>query len=150
MPANLSFLRRRHASMSRYYSRRDFLRNTALTGIGVWLGAEARAQNQPKSANEKINFACIGVGGKGDSDSNDAAQFGNIVAICDVDETTLAKKAQQFPNAKQYTDYRKMFDEMGKQIDAVTVSIPDHQHAPATAMALHLGKHAYTQKPLAH
>jgi predicted dehydrogenase len=136
--------------MSRQQSRRDFLRTVALTGIGVWVGTEVRAQNNPKSPNDKINFACIGVGGKGDSDSNDAANFGNIVAICDVDEDTLNRKAQKFPDAKKYTDYRKMFDEMGKQIDACTVSIPDHSHAPATAMALHLGKACYTQKPMAH
>jgi predicted dehydrogenase len=144
--------------MSDQQSRRDFLRNAALTGMGVWVGVSARAQDNPKSANEKLNFACIGVGGKGDSDSWDASRFGNIVAICDVDENALNNKANQkddkgntpFAKAKRYRDYRKMFDEMGKQIDAVTVSIPDHSHAPATAIALHLGKAAYTQKPLSH
>lgn len=131
-------------------NRREFLCAAALTGVGVWIGCETQAQQNPKSPNDKINFACIGVGGKGDSDSNDAARFGNIVAICDVDENILNRKGQQYPNAKKYTDYRKMFEEMGKEIDAVTVSIPDHSHGPATALALHHGKHAYTQKPLAH
>src|SRR5579872_5844257 len=115
--------------MSDQQSRRDFLRNAALTGMGVWIGTEVRAQNNPKSPNDKINFACIGVGGKGDSDSRDAANFGNIVAICDVDDEQLNRKAKEFPQAKKYNDYRRMFDEMGKQIDAVTVSIPDHSHA---------------------
>jgi predicted dehydrogenase len=136
--------------MSMQHSRRDFLRTAAVTGFGVWIGTEAGAQDNPKSPNDKLNFACIGVGGKGDSDSSDAARFGNIVAICDVDEGTLAKKGEQFPGAKKYTDDRRMFDEMGKQFDAVTVSIPDHNHAPATALALHMGKPSYTQKPLAH
>ena len=140
--------------MSRQQSRRDFLRNAAtMTGIGVWAAAEARAAarlNNPKSPNDQISFACIGVGGKGDSDTDDAARFGNIVALCDVDEETLNKKALKYPNAKLYRDYRKMYDEMEKQIDAVTVSTPDHSHGPATAMALHRGKAAYTQKPLAH
>ncbi len=136
--------------MSMLNSRREFLRTAAVTGFGVWIGTEARAQDNPKSPNDKLNFACIGVGGKGDSDSTDASQFGNVVAICDVDQNTLDRKGQQFPNAKRYSDYRKMYDEMGKQIDVVTVSIPDHSHAPATAMALHMGKAAYTQKPLAH
>ena len=131
-------------------SRRDFLRGAAATGFGVWIGTEARAQGSPKSPNDKLSFACIGVGGKGDSDSTDAGRFSNVVAICDVDENTLNKKAQEFPGAKKYSDYRKMFDEMGKQIDGVTVSIPDHSHAPATALALHMGKACYTQKPLAH
>ena len=131
-------------------SRRDFLRAATLTGFGVWIGVDARSQTNPKSPNEKINFACIGVGGKGDSDSEDASQFGNIVALCDVDADALIKKALQFPKAKKYADYRKMFDEMGREIDACTVSTPDHSHGPATALALHLGKHVYTQKPLAH
>lgn len=100
-------------------------------------------------ANERINIACIGVGGKGDSDSNDAARCGgNIVAICDVDRTTLAKKAKQFPKAKQYTDYRKLLDEMAREIDAVTVSTPDHNHGVAAIRAMKLGKHCFCQKPL--
>ncbi len=100
-------------------------------------------------ANERLNIACIGVGGKGDSDSSDAARCGgNIVAICDVDRNTLAKKAKQFPQAKQFTDYRKLLDEMEKQIDAVTVSTPDHNHGVATIRALKMGKHAFVQKPL--
>ena len=136
--------------MSTGQSRRDFLRTATATGFGVWIGTEARAQDNPKSPNDKLSFACIGVGGKGDSDSSDAARFGDIVAICDVDENTLNRKGKQFPGAKKYSDWRKMYDEMGKQIDAVTVSIPDHSHGPATAMALHMGKAAYTQKPLAH
>jgi predicted dehydrogenase len=100
-------------------------------------------------ANDRINIACIGVGGKGDSDSNDAARCGgNIVAICDVDRTTLAKKAKQFPKAKQYTDYRKLLDEMAREIDAVTVSTPDHNHGVAAIRAMKLGKHCFCQKPL--
>jgi len=100
-------------------------------------------------ANERINIACIGVGGKGDSDSSDAARCGgNIVAICDVDRNTLAKKAKQFPQARQYTDFRKLLDEMGRDIDAVTVSTPDHTHGVATIRALKMGKHAFVQKPL--
>ena len=136
-------------------SRRDFLRTVAtVTGIGVLASSEARAAAarlaNPKSPNDQISFACIGVGGKGDSDTDDAARFGNIVALCDVDEVALNKKALKYPNAKLYRDYRKMYDEMEKQIDAVTVSVPDHSHGPATAIALHMHKAAYTQKPLAH
>jgi len=132
------------------HSRREFIRAAAATGFGVWVGASSQAQDKPKSPNDQLSFACIGVGGKGDSDSTDAGRFSNVVAICDVDENTLNRKAKEFPNAKKYRDYRKMFDEMGKQIDGVTVSIPDHSHGPATALALHLGKACYTQKPLAH
>ena len=136
--------------MSSQGNRREFLKTAAGTAFGVWAGTTAKAQDKPKSANDQLSFACIGVGGKGDSDSSDAARFSNIVAICDVDENTLNRKGEKYPNAKKYRDYRKMYDEMGKQIDGVTVSIPDHSHGPATALALHMGKAAYTQKPMAH
>jgi hypothetical protein len=128
-------------------SRRQFLsRTTAAVGTAAIVFPYV---GQVLGANEKINVACIGVGGKGDSDSNDAARCGgNIVAICDVDKTTLARKAQQFPGAKQYQDYRKLLDEMGKEIDAVTVSTPDHNHGVASIRAMRLGKHCFTQKPL--
>ena len=100
-------------------------------------------------ANERSNVACIGVGGKGDSDSSDAqACGGNIVAICDVDRTTLDRKGKQFPQAKRYQDFRKLLDEMGKEIDAVTVSTPDHTHGVAAIRAMKMGKHCFCQKPL--
>jgi predicted dehydrogenase len=100
-------------------------------------------------ANDRINVACIGVGGKGESDSSDAKKCGgNIVAICDVDKNTLAKKAKEFPDAKQYQDYRKLLEEMGKDIDAVTVSTPDHNHGIASIRAMKMGKHCFCQKPL--
>jgi len=128
-------------------TRRQFLNRTS-----VAVGSAAFAfpyVGQVLGANERINIACIGVGGKGDSDSSDAARCGgNIVAICDVDKNTLAKKARQFANAKQYQDYRKLLDEMGKDIDAVTVSTPDHNHGVAAIRAMKLGKHCFCQKPL--
>ncbi|MGQ9698536.1 MAG: Gfo/Idh/MocA family protein, partial [Armatimonadota bacterium] len=133
----------------RAQTRREFLKETAFTGIAIWIGGRALAQGA-KSPNERIRFACIGVGGKGDSDMMDASRFGDIVAICDVDENTLNRAAQRFPNAKKYYDFRKMLDEMGNSIDAVTVSTPDHTHAPAAAMAMSMGKHCFCQKPLTH
>ncbi len=136
--------------MSRQNNRRDFLKTTAIAGVGFWVAGPVRADEKSKSANEQINFACIGVGGKGDSDTRDAARHGNIVALCDVDERTLDRAAQQHPKAKKYVDFRKMFDTLGKSIDAVTVSTPDHVHAVASAMAMRLGKHCFTQKPLTH
>lgn len=130
-------------------SRREFLQTTALTGVGLALADETLAL-RGTSANDTVNFACIGVGGKGDSDTADAARLGNIVAICDVDENTLAAASKKYPNAKVYTDFRKMLDEIGKSIDAVTVSTPDHVHAAAASMAMHMGKHCFCQKPLTH
>src|SRR5438067_334982 len=111
-------------------SRREFLQTAAAAGLGVWLADDAWAKPS-KSPNDQVAFACIGVGGKGDSDTADAARLGNLVAICDVDENTLAEALKKYPSAKPYTDYRKMLDEMGKSIDAVTVSTPDHHHVHA-------------------
>ena len=74
-----------------------------------------------------------------------------MVAICDVDENKLERRRPaRFPKAKRFTDFRKMLDEMGKSIDAVTVSTPDHIHAPAALMAMRMGKHCFCQKPLTH
>lgn len=127
-------------------TRRSFLNRTSIAAgatlafpyVGNVLGA-----------NDRINIACIGVGGKGDSDSSNAANCGGtIYAICDVDLNTLNKKGQQFPNARKFQDYRKMLDEVGKDIDAVTVSTPDHNHGVASIRAMKMGKHCFTQKPL--
>jgi predicted dehydrogenase len=133
--------------MSKQSSRREFLRNTAFTGIGIWVVDKSWAHGN-QTPNERVNFGCIGVGGKGDSDTADAARLGNVVAICDVDENTLSQAATKYPNAKPFRDYRKMLEVMGKQIDAVTVSTPDHHHATASSIALQMGKHCFTQKPL--
>lgn len=128
--------------------RRDFLKTSAVIGAGYWIAdAPLKAST---SANEKIRFACIGVGGKGTSDSNDCAKHGDVVGICDVDDNTNNSAAQRFPNAKKYFDFRKMLEEMKDGIDAVTVSTPDHCHAAAAAMAMKLGKHCFCQKPLTH
>jgi predicted dehydrogenase len=135
--------------MSRRTNRRDFLKQSALAGAGFWVaGGLTRADS--KSANEKINIACIGVGGKGQSDTEQAGKLGNIVALCDIDDHTLDGMAQNFPSAKKYNDFRTMLQEMGKEIDAVTVSTPDHTHAAASIMAMKMKKHVYCQKPLTH
>lgn len=135
--------------MSHNTNRRRFLQATAVAGIGFWVAGGCR-RKKSKSPNEKIAFASIGLGGKGSSDSRDAGTSGDMVAICDVDEGTLGAGEKRFPKAKPYTDYRKMLDEMGKSIDAVTVSTPDHHHAPAALMAMRMDKHCFCQKPLTH
>ncbi len=135
--------------MAQRTNRRKFLKTTAVVGAGYFAAAGLRADDS-NSPNEQVNIASIGVGGKGDSDSRDAGNHGNLVAICDIDERNLRKKGIAFPKAKQFRDYRKMLDEIGKSIDAVTVSTPDHSHAPASLMAMRMGKHCFTQKPMTH
>jgi len=130
-------------------SRRSFLKTAALVGSAVgssgFFIAESIAQETTRP-----NVACIGIGGKGNGDSSNAAEFGNIVAMCDIDNRTLEGKARdgRFQSAPKYNDYRKMLEEHEKDIDIVTISAPDHMHAAATLMAMRMGKHCYTQKPL--
>jgi predicted dehydrogenase len=134
--------------MSKLSNRRQFLRTSALTGIGFWIAAGSEAA-ESQSPNGRIAMAGIGIGGKGADDTNEAGRLGDMVAICDVDETRLNKTGEnKFPKAKRYTDFRKMFDEMGKSIDAVTVSTPDHTHATIALTAMRMGKHCYCEKPL--
>jgi predicted dehydrogenase len=130
-------------------SRRAFLRSTSLAGAGFFVGGGAGTA-WSRSANEQFNVACIGVGGKGGSDSSNAALFGNVIAICDVDRKTLASKgeAERFTAAERFTDYRELLAKHGKNIDICVVSTPDHMHAPATLDAMRLGISCYTQKPL--
>jgi predicted dehydrogenase len=128
--------------------RRDFLRN---------LGAFASVTMLPSSAwaltkNAKFRTAHIGVGGMGAADLKSIASHPmvEVTALCDVDANKLAAAQNLFPNAKVYADYRRLFDEMGKNIDAVIVSTPDHTHAPASMRAMEMGKAVYCQKPLTH
>ena len=129
--------------------RRTFVKSTAALGAGCWVlgGTTAKAS---LSANEEIRYACIGIGGKGDPDSTNAGKHGKVVGICDIDEERLNKKGEEFTDAAKYTDYRKMLDELEDNIDAVTVSTPDHTHAVCSLHAMHMGKHIYCQKPLTH
>ena len=142
--------------MSEQRSRRDFLRTAAVAGAGLWMADKSWAADTKSTriigANDRINIACIGVGGKGGSDSRNAAHFptNNIAAICDVDDNTLADAAKRWPDAKKYNDYRMLFKEMGKDVDLVVVSTPDHHHAHVAATALAMGKHCYCQKPMTH
>ncbi len=137
--------------MSAQTDRRGFLQAGAVAGIGFWVaGSSTAADKEPAAAVERLNIACIGVGGKGSSDTDNASEIGNVVALCDIDDNTLAAKSKKFPKAKTFNDFRALLEKMDKDIDAVVVSTPDHTHAPAAAMALRLRKHVYCQKPLTH
>lgn len=127
------------------HSRRQFIRYSSLAVGGTVLTGPylLRARN----LNDKVNIAQIGAGGKGSSDT-DCCSSENIVALCDVDQNTLNHRHQKYPGAKVFRDYRKMLDEIHRDIDAVIVSTPDNHHACAGIMAMKLGKHVYCQKPL--
>ncbi|MCA9126368.1 MAG: Gfo/Idh/MocA family oxidoreductase [Planctomycetales bacterium] len=134
--------------MSQRKNRRQFLGQTTALGAGVWLGTSVQSQTYA-SALQAPSAACIGVGGKGSSDTSHIAEQGvAVVGLCDVDKQSLGKKAVEFPDAQQFQDYREMLDKMGDKVDIVTVSTPDHNHACAAMMAMKLKKHVYCQKPL--
>ena len=135
--------------MSNRMNRRRMLRNTTLAGVGL-LVSGGRAGAEGQSPNEKLNVAVIACGGRGASNLAAVAKTENIVALCDADERRAAASFNKYPNVKKYFDYRKMLDEMDKQIDAVVVSTPNHVHAPASVTAMRMGKHAYCEKPLTH
>src|SRR6516162_2576735 len=151
MPSHNPSSNPRSSRMSQGSNRRQFLQTTTAAGIGFWAAGGVSAAAK---AADKIRIAGIGVGGKGHSDILQAANHGEVVAICDIDENHLEKAAKDLDKKgqkpKHYFDYRKMLDEMGKEIDAVTVSTPDHHHAPASIRAMKMGKHVYCQKPLTH
>jgi predicted dehydrogenase len=135
--------------MNRPLRRRDFMKQAGTVATGFWITGRQTGFGQERSPNAKLHVASIGVGGRGRA-SLDACNKENIVAVCDIDDKPLDKACKDFPNAKRYNDYRKMLEEIGKEIDAVTVGTPDHHHAPAAARAMALGKHAYVEKPLTH
>lgn len=132
-------------------SRRNFLRATSASVAAFTIvPRHVLAASGTTSPNEKLNIAGIGVGGMGAGDIGAVANGNNIVALTDVDTRHSADTYKRFPDARQYRDFRKMFDEMEKSIDAVVVATPDHTHAVAAMAAIKRGKHVYCEKPLAH
>ena len=135
--------------MSQRTNRRQFLQTSTVAGIGFWVAGGVQAK-ESKSPNEKIAFASIGVGGKGSSDSDDATASATWWPFATWTRTRSRPADGASPRPSDYTDFRKMLGEMGKSIDAVTVSTPDHNHAAASLMAMRMGKHCFCQKPLTH
>jgi len=137
--------------MSNRLSRRRFLQAALAAGTAVPLArtvpAFAAGAKATRSPNEKLQLACIGVGGRGHDNLMGVASE-NIVALCDIDAARLAKAAGEFPNAKTYDDYRRVFDH--DNLDGVVVSTPDHMHAIPVAEALRRGLPVYCEKPLTH
>lgn len=138
-------------------TRREFLKTALLASAGLALGGgnvlNAASYKRVSGSSRKINLACIGIGNRGEqiiSDLN-ATGLANIVALCDVDmgaRQTL-RVMGKYPDAKQFKDFREMFDKMGNQIEAVSIAVPDHSHFPIAMTAMALGKHVYVEKPMA-
>lgn len=134
--------------MSNRKTRRQFIGQSGAVGAGVWLGTSV-AKPTYASPLQSLSAACIGIGGKGSSDTSHIAEQGVAIAgLCDVDKLRLVKKGREFPDAEQFQDFREMLDKLGDKIDIVTCSTPDHTHAPAAMMAMKMKKHVYCQKPL--
>lgn len=133
-------------------SRRAFLAATTAAAAGLVFPVRVNAAKvvpRKVSPNETLNIAAIGAGGKGRDDIFNCRKE-NIVALCDVDERRAGEAFEYFNKAQRFTDFREMIEKMGKGLDAVTISTPDHTHAPAAYHAMKEGIHVYVQKPLTH
>jgi len=130
------------------FTRRRFLGGATAAAAFTVIPRHVLGQDGQPAANEKLNIAGVGVGGMGSHDVRRVPSE-NIVAICDVDANHAAASAKNFPQVKTYTDFREML-QAEKDLDAVMVATPDHNHAMVTMAALKAGKHVFCQKPLTH
>jgi predicted dehydrogenase len=128
-------------------TRRRFLASSAaLVGAAVWPSAGRAA-----GPNEKLKIVVIGCGGRGGGNLQSVAPNENIVALCDVNANALGAAGAKYPSARQFADFRKLYDELkDDDFDAVVVSTTEHTHAFATLPALLRRKHVYCEKPLTH
>lgn len=132
-------------------TRRNFIGTTGAVAAGLTIVPNQVVSGLGhKAPSDKLNIAVVGIGGMGNSNLKAVSPTENIVALCDVDWGYAKKVFEANPNAKRYWDWRKMYDEMGKSIDAVIVATADHTHAIIAATGITLGKHVYVQKPLTH
>ena len=133
-------------------TRRSFLQRGAAAAAALTIapGSVLGKSHGHVAPTDKLNIAGVGIGGMGNANLKNMEKTDNIVALCDVDWKYAKPVFDRLPNAKKYWDYRKMYDEMGKSIDAVLVATADHTHAIISAEALSMGKHVYCQKPLTH
>ena len=133
-------------------SRRSFLQRSAAAAAAFTIAPNSilGKSHGYVAPTDKLNIAAVGIGGMGHANINAVKNTENIVALCDVNWDYAKGVFEEFPNAKRYWDYRKMYEEMNKTIDAVIIATADHTHAIITADAMTLGKHVYCQKPLTH
>ncbi len=137
--------------MTVQHTRRDILKASTATaaGLAFYHGASPKRGSAAESPNDKLRIACIGVGGRGAANVN-GVKGQDLVAFVDVDEVRAGETFKKFPNVPRYTDYRKMFDKIAGDLDAIVISTPDHSHFHPANMAMQHGLHLYLEKPLAH
>lgn len=133
-------------------NRRKFIKQAAIAAAGWYIVPRNVLGKGYVAPSDQLTIAAIGAGGKGYGDVQEFAKSPNvrIVALCDVDHEQAAAARKKFPEASFYEDFRLMLEKEKNNIDAVSVSTPDHTHAVATLAAMQLGKHVYVQKPLTH
>jgi hypothetical protein len=135
--------------MATNLTRRALLKQATLGGAGLVL-LENNWSARTYAANEKVNVGIVGVSGRGSWFSDTMPKLCNIVAMCDVNDRRAGPYYKAVPQAKTFHDFRKMLDEMDKEIDAVTVATPDNTHAVISAAAIRRGKGVLCEKPLTH
>ncbi|HXD78459.1 MAG TPA: Gfo/Idh/MocA family oxidoreductase [Puia sp.] len=135
-------------------SRRAFVRATAVTGAGFYIIPRHVLGRGHVAPSDKLYIAAVGCGGEAENDIKTIARTPHknavIAYLCDVDDRMAAPRRKQFPNAPFYHDWRELFEKENRHFDAVTVAIPDHNHAIVGLGAMQLRKHLYLQKPLTH
>jgi len=129
-------------------SRRRFMQEAAAVAAFTIVPRHVLGGAGHTPPSEKLNIAGIGIGGRGEGDLDEVGTE-NIVALCDVDEAYAGRVFKKYPNARKWTDFRKMLDEQ-EDIDAVVIATHDHLHAVIAMAAIKRGKHVYCEKPLAH
>ncbi len=136
--------------MEQQMRRREFVSRSGLGALG-FLFLKRGSSAGTYQANQRLRVAIVGCGGRGHWFVSNIKNWGqDLVAMCDVNEERAAPSFKLFPDVPKYQDFRKMLDEMDKQIDAVIVSTPDHTHAVISVRAMWMGKHVFCEKPLAH
>jgi len=128
-------------------TRRRVLKGLAHSAAGV-LVLNNSFSARTYAANQKVNVALIGVGGRGKWYADVIPRQANVVALCDVNESKAQAAYRAMPEIPKFSDFREMLDKMAKQIDGVIVATPDHTHAIAALTAMKAGKHAFVEKPL--
>ena len=134
--------------------RRKFIRNSTFASSILIVPRHVLGGKNFIAPSDQLNIAGIGVGGKGRSDLANARGQGQarVSAMCDVDSQGkhgVLRSRKQFPKANFYADFRELLDKE-RDIDAVTISTPDHTHGVIASYAMQSGKHVYVQKPLTH